>query len=511
MTISADQTAVFDFLGNPATYNPISPVRRIDTHGASVFLAGGGAYKVKRAVRFPYMDFSTIQKRKTACENEMVVNRDNAPELYLGVVPITRDSTGLHIAGKGEIVEWAVHMRRFDEDMTLDKLAEKRKIDSALIDQLAQVISAAHQRAPQRRGAPAADSIRDVILETLDELEQTHDATAAKIADLRDSMLQTYHANEALLVRRGLNGKVRRCHGDMHLGNIVLHAGKPILFDAIEFNDELATIDILYDLAFLIMDLSKRGFRDHACRLLNRYLWLSEDEAGEIEGLALFPLFLALRATIRAKVLAAQKTQGAEPHSDQIRSYVQAARAFIKPSQPRLIAIGGLSGTGKTKLAETLAHKFGAWPGALHLRSDIERKKAFGVAATSRLPVEAYNSDVSAKVYCRLEALAEAGLKSGHSIILDTTFRDPKERSALQELATRAGVPFSGVWLEAPFAIRMSRVQGRTGDASDATPQVARSQDTENIGLIDWQKVDAGQATEAVCNAVLALLRLQEG
>ena len=509
MTTNSEQSAVFNFLSDPATHHLISPVRRFDTHGACVFLAGDHAYKIKRAVSFPYMDFSTIEKRKIACENEIAVNHGNAPELYIGVVPITRDTAGLRIGGKGQVVEWTVHMRRFDEEQTLDRLADKKKLNAGIIDQLAKVISVAHEKAPVKIGASAVVAIRDVIVETLQELDEARDEIPAEIVDLvRSGMLEAHSRYESLLVRRSLNGKVRHCHGDLHLGNIVLQAGKPVLFDAIEFSDSLATIDILYDLAFLIMDLCERGFSEFACRLLNRYLWLSEDEAGEIEGVALLPLFLALRATIRAKVSVAQARLNPASPREQIQGYMHTASLFITPPPPRLIAIGGLSGTGKTRLADTLSFKIGAAPGSLHLRSDIERKKAFGVAARTRLPATAYSPTASEGVYRRLRALAEAGLRSGRTVILDATFRDPNERHALEDLAARANVTFSGLWLEAPPTIRISRVCNRIGDASDATPGLVNDQDEDDTGTIDWPKVDASQTIGSVSNSALALLSL---
>ena len=501
-----EQDQVIAFLADPATHQATAPVKQLGTHGAHVFLAGNNAYKIKRAVRYPYMDFSTLERREAACKNEIAVNRDGAPDIYLAAIPITRDDAGLHLEGTGEIVEWAVHMRRFDEEATFDKLAERGEISNQVVDQLARTVCDAHGRARHKSGFAA--SLREIIVETAEELEVAQTAMfPGEATRLRQHMLQAYDRNLSLLVRREQNGKVRRCHGDLHLRNLVLQGGKPVLFDAIEFDEKLASIDILYDLAFLIMDLCQKGLRDPACRLLNHYLWLSDDEAGEIEGLALLPLFLALRAAIRAKVMISQAALDANPDHEQIRGYVLAAIDFLSPPAPRLLAVGGLSGTGKTRLAYALAGGIGAAPGALHLRSDVERKTLFGTSATARLEKAAYDPAISRQVYQHLMKLGGVGLAAGHSVILDATFRDDQERRAAVNLATDANVPFSGIWLHAPPAVRLTRVQARIGDASDATPEVAATQSASDAFPPGWTTLDAAGTPDATCKTALDLLR----
>jgi aminoglycoside phosphotransferase family enzyme/predicted kinase len=509
MTSLPSQEMIFEFLFDPQTHHIAGPVKRIDTHGACIFLAGDLAYKVKRAIRYPYMDFSTLEKRKAACENEVAINRANAPDLYLGTVPITSDHAGLQIGGTGNVVEWAVHMRRFDEEATLDRLAENRHLGSEIIDELAAVVSTAHRNAPPRDGAQGAISLHNVILETVTELASRDDIFLPDTArSLSTGLSATYRKNMELIFRRGLKGKVRRCHGDLHLGNIVLQNGRPVLFDGLEFDENLAAIDTLYDLAFLVMDLCERQLHAHACRLLNRYLWLSDDETSEIEGLALLPLFLSLRAAIRAKVLASQSQLTAE--SGALRSmagkYAEAALQYLLPNPPRLIAIGGLSGCGKSTLATALAPHFGAAPGALHLRSDIERKRMFGAAELSRLSAEAYISIVSAKVYSNLDTLAGAALRAGRNVIVDATFQLNMERQNISRTAARLGAAFSGVWLEAPIETLKLRVTERENDASDSTAEVVSAQALQDTGPIVWPKLDATRSASKVATEALALL-----
>ena len=287
-----NQNAVFEFLQNPRTYGLREPVTRIDTHGAAVFLAGPDVYKVKRAICFPFMDFSTLERRRAACEAEIAVNRHNAPFLYRGVIPITRDGQYLQLAGEGEVVEWAVHMRRFDENATLDHLADRGVLGPPLIEKLASAIAASHRRAPCKDGDAATRVLHRLLRETANELAGFPNLFPTEQRRPYAIMLEeAFDAIEPLLLRRGALGYIRRCHGDLHLGNIVLIGGEPILFDAIEFDEAIATTDILYDLAFFLMDLWERGLYADGNKLLNRYLVKCEDRLLQLEGLAALPLF----------------------------------------------------------------------------------------------------------------------------------------------------------------------------------------------------------------------------
>lgn len=499
LTISTDQGDIFAFLQTPETHGLSARTTRIDTHGAAVFLAGDDVYKVKRAVYFPYMDFSTLNKRKSACEAEIAVNRRNAPDLYLGIVAITRDSAGFHLGGPGEVAEWAVHLRRFDERATLDRLIENGPLGPDLINQVARTIVEAHQHAPHRDPIAATAALRHVMTETEKELSAAAEIfVSSSVVKFGSAIRKAFDRFEPLLLSRGAQGQVRHCHGDLHLRNIVLIDGKPVLFDAIEFDETIATCDILYDLSFLLMDLCQHGLHTDANKLMNRYMWSSENEHLQIEGLALLPLFLSLRAAIRAKVTASQLRL--DPKSvhlrDEARAYLEAAQHFLDPEQPRLIAIGGLSGSGKTTLAAALAPSFGKAPGALHLRSDIERKRLFNQPQTARLPADAYMPKVSDKIYRTLREHVEAALRANHSVIVDATYHRPIEREAITEVAVHAGIDFLGIWLDAPTEIMQTRVSERRGDASDATAAIVSAQASEDSGAIVWQRHDASAGIE---------------
>jgi len=293
---------------------------------------------------------------------------------------------------------------------------------------------------------------------------------------------------------------VRHCHGDLHLGNLVLIDGEPVLFDALEFDAAFAVTDILYDLAFLVMDLCERGLAADANRLFNRYVLDSPDPPLTIDGLAAFPVFLALRAAIRAKIAAARWQGAADQaeHAETACAYFAAAERFLAPTRAVLVAIGGLSGSGKTSLATRLAPSIGRAPGALHLRSDVERKRLAGAAETDRLPDSAYTAGSAAIVYRRLQDIAERGLRAGQSVILDAVQGRPEEQAATAALAARLGVPFRGFWLDAPTALLTARVAARRGDASDATPAVVAIQSAAGLTAPGWRRLDAGQPIEAL-------------
>jgi hypothetical protein len=502
---SNSQQEVFAFLTDPGTHGG-TPVKRIDTHIASVFLAGERALKVKRAVRFPFLDFSTLARRKDACLAEIDANRPFAANLYRGVVAITREADGqLALGGQGEVVEWAVDMRRFDETRTLDQIAERKGIDLGFADRLARAIAAAHARAPVVEDAPWIDALATYI--------EQNDAAFAEHPDLfpppqRDALTALSFAAlrkvRPLLAVRGELGLVRRGHGDLHLGNIAVINGKPVPFDALEFDPVVAAGDVLYDLAFLLMDMVERDLVAAANVVLNRYLqetWRVED----YDGLAALPLFMSLRAAIRAKVTAARPATGPEAIAvrETAEKYFQLARRLIAPPMPLLIAVGGLSGSGKSVLARSLAPYVDPLPGAVVLRSDTKRKAIFGLVETATLPPEAYRTEVTDYIYGTLMDELCRPLRAGHSAIVDAVFAKEHQRVTVAAVAATAGVRFVGLFLTVDQETRVERVRGRTRDASDADEDLARRQESYELGHLNWTEIDASGTPEET----LALVR----
>jgi hypothetical protein len=501
------QQAVFNFLGAPATHGG-ARVARIDTHAASVFLAGERALKVKRAVRFPFLDYSTLQKRKAACEAELAVNRPFAPDIYKRVLPITREADGrLAIDGEGEPVEWAVEMGRFDETQTLDHLAEARRIDARLADALGRAVAEAHARVPAAKDFDFAAELQEIVAQNGGELRAVPELFPDDaVSTLTDATNKALARVRPLLTQRQRDGFVRRCHGDLHLGNIVLIDGRPTLFDAIEFDERIATSDVLYDLAFLLMDLIERKQTMAANIVLNRYL-IEARRDETLDALAALPLFMSVRAAIRAKVTAARREHAKDRKAakQSARDYFALARQLIAPAKPKLIAVGGLSGTGKSLLARTLAADIAPAPGAVVLRSDVERKALFGVGQTERLPQEGYSAEATEKVYASLAHKARRVLAAGHSAVVDAVFARAGERTMIADAAH--GAPFRGLFLTTDLAVRVARVGARKGDASDADASVARSQETYDLGTMDWSNVDASGTPEDTLRKAKATLK----
>ncbi len=506
------QAEVLAFVGDAARLG-LAPtdVERIETHGAYIILAGNDAFKLKRAVRLPYMDFSTVEKRRIACQNEIARNQPFAPDIYLAAQPVTRAPDGsLAIDGQGETVDWIVHMRRFPQSQLFSSLARDGRLDILQMDALADVIAAYHAAARQDVSAGGDERFAHVISQLTGAFLYSSDILELDaVRRFSSRIVSALNAGAQILRARSLRGSVRLCHGDLHLSNIVRLDGRHVLFDAIEFDDSLATIDVLYDLAFPLMDLWQRGLNRHANRLFSSYA-ASAIRTDALDGLAVLAMFMAARAAVRAMVALDRANVGATADrataTSEARGYFDLASRLLDSPPPRLIAVGGCSGTGKSTLAAAVAPDIGCAPGALHLRSDVERKRMFGAAPTERLPNLAYTPTASEQVYRRLCQRAEAALKAGQSVVVDAVFLEPHQRRAIEQVARRCAVPFDGVWLEAPQAQLVARVAARTGDASDADEQVILRQLAIRSQVTCWLSVDASPDQDVVASRVSSLL-----
>ncbi len=506
---SDPQGDILAWLSRPATFGEgCEAVERIDTHISSIFLAGDRAYKLKRAVCLPFLDFTTLQQRQRACERELVVNRRTAPSLYLGLTAITRQGDGtLAFDGSGKIVDWLVVMVRFDQDLLFDRMAARGLLTRRSALDLADAVASFHRSAEPRPASGGEAGVHFII----DSNARTLQRFSPRLLD--PSLVETVIKGAwdwldrvgRRLERRRADGLVRQCHGDLHLGNICLFEGRTTLFDGIEFNDDFACIDVFYDLAFLIMDLDARGLPDLASTVFNRYL----ERTADFDAIATLPLFLSLRATIRAHVAAATFDKTGEAGLlESAKNYLAKAAGYLAPAAPRLVAVGGLSGTGKSSLAAALAPRLGGVPGAVVLRSDVLRKQLMGVALEQKLPPEAYAPEVTGRVFAALFARASEILAEGQAVIADAVFAKPEQRAALEAIAAHCGVPFSGLWLEAPPKILKTRVDRRRNDASDATVAVVERQLGYRLGRIDWTRLDAAGGAASVLSSACRLLRL---
>ena len=468
-------------------------MERIETHAAVILLSGDHAYKLKKPVAFSFLDFRTLEARRAALEAEFRLNRRTALSLYEAVVPVVEQAGGLVIDGAGEAVEWLLVMRRFPEPCRLDHVATRGELKPALVEALARSIVAFHQ-ALEPLDAGGAGAMREVVDGNALDLRRSVPAVFATdaVEALIEATTAELERRAALLDARRADGFVRHCHGDLHLENIVLLGDRPVLFDCIEFNDDFARIDLLYDIAFLLMDLIDRGFVSEARDLLQAYNDRREDDA----GMALLPFFLSVRAAIRAKVEAFAGERG------KARAYLDLAARALRPEPARLVAIGGRSGTGKSSVARALAPGLGAMPGAVLLRSDVIRKRLFGGEPGEKLPEAAYAEPVSEQVFEHLARRAETLLRAGRTVIADGVFGGPEMRARIERAAAVAGVPFFGFWLEAPETVLEARVERREGDASDADIAVVRAQAAMRTGTIDWVSIDAAGSIEAVAGRI---------
>ncbi|MHA7774357.1 bifunctional aminoglycoside phosphotransferase/ATP-binding protein [Roseibium sp. M-1] len=515
MDQAQSQSEALAFLKGLASDDPERlDVERIDTHANVVFLAGTRAYKVKRAVRFPFLDYSTLALREEACKAEITCNLPNAPQIYRRAVPVTREAGGeLALGGGGDPVEWVVEMNRFERRNELDEMAEKGAFPEPLTNRLADMMLAAHAAAPLREGAGFHSELADYVEQNDAAFREHPDLFPAEdVRHLTEASRAALSSIHELIIRRGEQGLVRRCHGDAHLRNIVLIDEEPVLFDAVEFSDAIATGDVLYDLAFLLMDLWERAQPRAANRVFNRYLnWSRLDT--HPEGLAALPFYLMMRAAIRSKIAASSALNQSDPdrkrqQQDQAMAYFRYAIAFLAPSKPQLVAIGGLSGTGKTTLGNDLAADIGRAPGARILRTDVMRKRLLGLAETETAPPEAYTLQAAQQVYHALDETIQNVLASGHSAIFDAVFAAEEERASAAAIAARVEAGFTGLWLTAPAKILRARVAAREGDASDATPKVVDTQLGYDLGKMSWAEIDASdtpERTEAHARKVLGI------
>lgn len=502
------QDDVIRFLCDPATHGG-AEVQHVETHGAHVFLVDATALKIKRAVRYDYMDFSTLAARERMLRRELELNRPAAPEIYRDVVPVTRQGDGLVLGGNGPAVDWVLRMRRFASGAELSEVAKRGALTDGIAEDLGRVLAEYHRQAPQRDSDGA-----DLMAAILDELDAAFAGMHAALGADRVSAFSVrtrsaLDAARSLLSARGHAGHVRRCHGDLHLRNLVLINGRPVPFDALEFDETLGTCDVLYDLAFLLMDLQHQGLDRAANIVLNA--WLFAEHGAEDAGLAALPVFLAVRAAIRAMVdvqTSAAAHRAGSSHADG-RAYMDYALTVLDAQPPRLVTVGGLSGTGKSTVGRRLAPGIGRAPGAVHLRSDLERKAQSGVGPLDRLPDDAYTVAAARAVHDRLLQRAETILGAGQSVLIDATFLAPHERDDVGSLAVRAGVPFCGLWLEAPQAERVRRVTARRGDASDADAAVVEKQVGRDVGQVDWARIDASGPLEDTVAQAQALLSRQ--
>ena len=462
----------------------------IETSISWVFLYPSRVLKLKKPVDMGFLDFTTPEKRRWAVLRELAFNRSAAPDIYRAVHWISGDPDGsLSLDGPGKPLDWAVEMRRFPESAVLRGHPET--VRDGFAETLGRIIARRHADAEPGVVGGGSVGLGYVIGSNAEQLRALAEVLGPdQIEPLIAETDLAAARLAALLDRRLTAGFVRCCHGDLHLGNILMENGQAVLFDCIDFNDALREIDVLYDLAFLLMDLNFRDVRDGANRVLNGWLDEAARQFGEgvWEGLAALSLFTAMRATIRAHVC------GHEGDAATARRYLASARRSLAPTPCALIAIGGVSGSGKTTVARALAPRLSGPTGAVVLRSDEIRKRLWGRRSTEALPPDAYTPEAGDRVYAAMFQSARQCLAAGCTVIIDAAFLAAETRAEIEALTVDAGAPFHGAWLNASADVLRRRVDSRENDASDADATVLESQLRRDPGPVAWRRFNSDDA-----------------
>ncbi|MFO1196109.1 MAG: AAA family ATPase [Burkholderiaceae bacterium] len=492
----AAQRALVAALCAGARASGLSVAEPIETHISFVLLVGDDAFKIKKAVDLGFVDFRALARRRFFCEEELRLNRRLASALYLDVVPVTGDAASPRLGGDGEAIEWAVRMRAFAQRDQWDRMARDGRLEPAHVDALARIVARFHLALPAPRGGSVHGDPANVGRLAQDNLDALDALLAgaperALLARLRDGHAREWPRVAARAAARNRDGFVRECHGDLHLGNVAQFDGVPVVFDCIEFNDAFRWIDVASEVAFLVMDLLHRGRPELAARFLNDWLELTGDYA----GLALLPFYLRYRALVRAKVAAiraAQRERAGAPSAaawDECRADMALAEALDRRPAPWLIAMHGVSGSGKTRVSQALLEA----AGAVRVRSDVERKRAHGLAADDHGGATSamYSERATADTYERLARLAGEVLGAGFTVIVDATFLERARRTRLRELARAHGVRFAIVDVRAPEPVLRERVSARHAAGTDASDADLRVLDAQ---LASREPVDPSEA-----------------
>ncbi len=485
----ATQQKLIAALRDPQRYpHAVKNVRVIETHISWVLLAGRYAYKIKKALDLGFLDYTELEERKFCCDEEIRLNRRTAPDIYLDTVAIGGRADEPQF-GTLPAIEFAVRMQRFPDGKLMDRLLMRGKVTAQHIDHLAATLFHFHAAIPASDSGSmfgTASSVGAAARQNFEQLfaQLNDEADRANIAALQSATETEYLACKELFEARRAHGFVRECHGDLHLGNIVLVGDKPVLFDCIEFNPALRWIDVMDELAFTVMDLLHRKHAEFAWRLLNAYM----EASGDYAGLSVLRFYLAYRATVRAKVSAIRAgqpgiSQRAKSHElAACRSYLALAQQCLAQRSPALILTHGLPGSGKTTFSQLALQQMGA----IRIRSDVERKRLFGLGTLENSRArgaEIYGAEATQRTYATLHAQAQELLRAGFTVIVDAAFLKLDERQTFHQLAQSMSVPFAIASLQAPDATLRERIQQRSGDASEADAKVLEMLQTKQQPL----------------------------
>lgn len=473
-------------LQDPALYDhPVKEFQVLETHISWVILTGDFAYKIKKPMDFGFLNFSTLERRKRFCEEELRLNRRLAEDLYLDVLPITGSAEAPELGGQGEAFEYAIRMRQFDQNDLFDVRQENNKLTPELLTSLARQVADFHEKQPPvTPGKPLGtpDAVYAGMQENFDQIRPMIDdkALLLQLDNLEQWTRTTFERHSPLIAERYDGGFVRECHGDLHLANITVYEGEVTVFDCIEFSEPFRWIDVINDLAFLLMDLESRREPELANLVLNTYL----EYRGDYAALPLLPLYKAYRAMVRAKIALFTMGNPSLTEADReglmqrYRDYAQLAEDYSAIPNPYLLATTGLSASGKSLVSSSMAAELGL----IRLRSDVERKRLFGLGpldqSKSATGEKLYTEEANHRTYQRLADLAGELLAGGMPVIVDAACLKQAERELLADVAESRGMPFTLIHCEAPLESRREWIRKRSGDASEATEELLEVQET---------------------------------
>jgi aminoglycoside phosphotransferase family enzyme/predicted kinase len=480
--------------------HPVRAIELIETHISWVILTGDYVYKIKKPVDLGFLDFSTLEKRRHCCAEELRLNRRLAPDLYLDVVAITGTPQRPRLGGDGTVIEYAVKMAQFPQAAQFDRLLARGALTPVQLDAVAHLVADFHCRA-EVAGADTAFGDPETVLQPVEEnFRQVRecigrDAPALELlATLERWSRQTFAQLHPVLVARKSGGFVRECHGDLHLRNLAWVGDRPLAFDCIEFNPALRWIDVISEVAFLVMDLQDHDRLPLARRYLNGYL----ERGGDYAGVRMLPFYLAYRAMVRAKVEAIRATQPGRAEGERtaglaaFQGYLALAEGYTIPGRPVLLVTRGLSASGKTTLTQPLLERLGA----IRIRSDVERKRLFGLTAEADGQAAAgegmYSPEAGRRTYARLVELAGTVLEAGFTVIIDAACLEAEQLARFRTLAGARHVVFTILEFHAPADVLHARIRTRARGASDADVAILEHQ------LANWQPLPDDMAAHCL-------------
>lgn len=486
------QSMLIASLSKPEAYpHPVAPVEVLETHISWVILTGTYAYKIKKAVKLDFLDFSTLERRRHFCEEELRLNRRTAPQLYLDVVPICGNEEHPVIGGEGRAIEYALKMHQFKQSAQLDRQLDEGLLDEKDMRDLAATIAALHEKAARDDFVSAPETLQQIRQSQLDNFPPTIAVADLKITHrIREWTVQSLNDLESTLIERHKHGFVRECHGDLHLRNLVRLPSGIVAFDCVEFSPALRNIDVISDIAFLAMDLVARARQDLAGVLVNRYLECTRDYA----GMSLFGLYFVYHSMIRAKVAAIRlgerrEEAGRAEELSRLKHHLAVAIRWIRQPPPIVVGMHGFSGSGKTWLSTQL---MGELP-AVRVRTDIIRKQRSAQAEFTSGPSQpdrgAYTARARADVYASMMDIVGGLIDAGFNVIADASFLLRENRRTLEALAERKGVPVVWVDVSADHDELLRRLRQRAARGDDASEADAR--------VLDYQRQHADPLTAA--------------